>query len=64
VIFLIDFLDNFGLTIGEKPIFLKKKKKEIVALPSAVIHMADQIKKIKMRPLLKDPFKFETSPFG
>jgi hypothetical protein len=60
----INFLDELGLFIGEKPIFTKKNS---VALPSAVavcrafmaVHM-----KILYARFLKDAFKLETSPFG
>jgi hypothetical protein len=54
----IDFLDELGLFIEEKPVFTKKKNS--VALPSAVISWL----KIFSARFLKDAFKLETSPFG
>jgi hypothetical protein len=58
--FFIDFLDELGLFMEEKPIFTKKKFRR-----SAVCRdfMAVQIKILSAR-FLKDAFKLEISPFG
>jgi hypothetical protein len=58
--FFIDFLDELGLFIGEKPIFTKKKFRR-----SAVCRdfMAVQMKILSAR-FLKNALKLETSPFG
>jgi hypothetical protein len=58
--FLIDFLDELELFIGEKQVFTKKKVRH-----SAVCRefMAVQIRILSAR-FLKDPFKLDTSPFG
>jgi hypothetical protein len=56
----IDFLDELGLFIEEKPFFTKTKFRR-----SAVCRdfMAVQMK-ILPAQFLKDAFKLETSPFG
>jgi hypothetical protein len=51
--FFIDFLDELGLFIEEKPICTTKKNP---SLPSAAKRLAP--------PLLSFPFNLETSPFG
>jgi hypothetical protein len=56
----IDFLDELGLFIEEKPICTKKK------FPSPAVcrdFMAVQMKILSAR-FLKDAFKLEISPFG
>jgi hypothetical protein len=54
---IIDFLDELGLFIEEKPVFTKKKK--IPSLHMMAVHM-----KILSARFFKDAFKLETSPFG
>jgi hypothetical protein len=58
--FFIDFLDELGLFIEEKPIFTKKNFRR-----SAVCRdfMAVQMKILSAR-FLKDAFKLETSAVG
>jgi hypothetical protein len=59
-IFFIDFLDELGLFIEEKPVFTS-----LFRLPSAVAVCRDfmvfQMKILSAR-FLKDAFKLETSP--
>jgi hypothetical protein len=63
--FFIDFLDELGLFIDEKPVYTKKKIPSLCRLPSAVCRdfMAVQMKILSAR-FLKDAFKLETSPSG
>jgi hypothetical protein len=58
--FFIDFLDELGLFIEEKPIFTKKK---FPSLCRRRDFMAFHMKILSAR-FLKDAFKLETSPFG
>jgi hypothetical protein len=63
--FFIDFLDELGLFIEEKPVLTKKKKS--VTLPSAVAVCRDFMavhRKILSARFLKDAIKLETSPSG
>jgi hypothetical protein len=56
----LDFLDEMGLFLGEKPIFTKKKiRRSAVCRDFMALHM-----KIFSARFLKDAFKLETSPFG
>jgi hypothetical protein len=41
--FFIDFLDELGLFIGEKPIFTKKKFPSLCRLPSAVCRLPSAV---------------------